>query len=184
MAVRVLEETGVTGLSSRAIAAQMRVTPSALTQRAGRAELLRLVLVIFSDRWLQWVDVPPWHDLPTRLPQNAEEMHGVRVWHALAELARGEALAGNRVLTEVMAQARQDERQLVAGRLGHLLGRTPSHAEVATTTALVAGLRLEVVAVDPAISPAEAVDLLSAHVRRLAAVSRSESDPAQTARAG
>lgn len=172
-AVRILEQTAVTGLSSRAVAAGLRVSPSALTQRADRAELLRLVFVFFVDRWSRWVDVPPWHDLPARLPQSAEEVHGVRVWHALAELARGEALAGNQVPADVIARAREDERLLIANRLTGLVGRRPSDAEVTLTTALVVGLRLEVAGARPAVSPTTAVDLLRAHVRGLAGLSPS-----------
>jgi hypothetical protein len=172
-AVRILEQTAITGLSSRAVAAWLRVSPSALTQRADRAELIRLIVIFFVDRWSRWVDVSPWHDLPARLPHSAEELHGIRVWHALAELARGEALAGNPVPAELITQAREDERLLVRDRLGGHLGRPPSDAEVATVTALVAGLRLELAAAQPAITPMEAVDLLRAHVRGMLRLSPS-----------
>lgn len=175
-AIGLLAETGVAGLTSRAVASRLRVTPSALSQQGGRKNLLRLVFVLFADRWEAWIDVPPWHDLPARLPATEEEMHGVRVWHALAELARGEALAGNPVPSDVLLDARAQERVSIGRHLERLLGRPPSPAEVLTTTALVVGLRVEITAPQPAISPAEALDLLDAHVQRLRA------EPAQSVR--
>lgn len=175
-AIGLLAETGVAGLTSRAIASRLRVTPSALSQQGGRQNLLRLVFLLFADRWEDWVDVPPWYDLPARLPESEEEMHGVRVWHALAELARGEALAGNPLPSDVLLGARAQERASIARHLKRLLGRTPSPPEVSTTAALVVGLRVEITAPQPAISPAQAHDLLDAHVRRLRA------EPAQSVR--
>ena len=167
--VDILAGTSIAGLTSRAIAAWLRVTPSALTQRADRAEVIRLVLIFFADRWEKWVHIPPWHDLPARLPMTEEEVHGVRVWHALGELARGEALAGNLVPTDVIGRAREEERASVSANLARLLDRRPTDAEVVGTVALVAGLRLELATAPTAISATEAADVLTAHVRRLRA---------------
>jgi AcrR family transcriptional regulator len=168
-AICLLAETGVSGLTSRAIASRLRVTPSALSQQGGRENLLRLVFFLFADRWENWVDIPPWHDLPARIPESEEEMHGVRVWQALAELARGEALAGKTVLSDVLRDAQENERASIARHLQRLLDRPPSPAEVSTTVALVVGLRIEIVAAQPAISSAQALELLQAHVERLRA---------------
>ena len=167
--VQLLEDTGVTGLTSRAVAGRFRLSPSALTQRAGRAELLRLAFVFFTRRWSDWVHGDSDSGLLARLPREPEEVHGVRVWHSLAELARGEALSGNPTPHEVLALARDDERALLASRLRVLLDRPALDSEVAGTLALGVGLCLELAMVPPTMTPTAAAYILRQHARHLRA---------------
>ncbi|WP_296606117.1 hypothetical protein [Nocardioides sp.] len=169
-AVGILSEAGATAFSSRALAATLGITPSALSQRAGRTEVLRVVFVFFADRWEAWT-----HDLgpsavPARLPETEDEVLGVRAWHALDELARGELAQGNDVPAAVLALARERESELVARRLTGLLGARPADADLAVVMALVGGLRREVTTTpEPSISTAMATELLTGHVASLAA---------------
>ncbi|HYF74018.1 MAG TPA: hypothetical protein VD864_14405, partial [Nocardioides sp.] len=146
------------------------ITPSALSQRAGRTEVLRVVCAFFADRWEDWT-----HDLGSsamlaRMPETEDDVLGVRAWHALEELARGELAQGNDVPAAVLALARERESELIASRLTRLLGGRPADAELATATALVGGLRREVTSTpEPLIPTAMAVELLRDHVASLVA---------------
>lgn len=128
-----------------------------------------MVFVFFADRWEEWThDLDP-SSTPARLPETVDEVLGVRAWHALDELARGELAQGNDVPAAVLALARERESELVARRLTRLLGARPADADLAVVLALVGGLRREVTTTpDPSISIAMATRLLTDHVASLA----------------
>lgn len=169
-AVRLLSEAGATAFSSRALAMMLGITPSALSQRARRTEVLRVVFVFFAERWEDWTHGGGSSAVPARLPETEDEVLGVRAWHALEELSRGELARGNDVPAAILALARERESDLVARRLTRILGRRPAAAELAAVTALVGGLRREVTATpEPSISVGMANELVREQVASLVA---------------
>lgn len=98
-AVSSLAERGLIELNVSVLARWIGVTPQAVTQRPGgpagaRARVFHLVARTFGDRWLAWVTPPLIADPPViRVPETAAERHGVAVWAAFGELARGEQAA-------------------------------------------------------------------------------------------
>jgi hypothetical protein len=167
-AVHLLVDRGLVDLSSRAIAGYLRVTPPALTQQANRAEQLRLLVVAIGQRWISWsCSGGGGTGLPARLPGTDDELHGVRVWAAVAELARGESARGNPVPSNLLDTFRNEERDLVAWNLDRILDRPPRPDEVVLTVALVAGLREELIAPRTRLPFDQACALLERHVDRL-----------------
>ena len=166
-AVHLLADRGVGDLSSRAIAGYLGTTPSALTQRAHREQQLQLMVVALGQRWLDWSGCRPETGLPARLPGSADEVHGLRVWAALTELARGEAAAGNPEPARLIAGYRAEERAMIDWSLMRILDRRPGPEELAVTAAIVAGLREELVAPSPALTADAASAALRGHVDRL-----------------
>ena len=73
------------------------VTPSSVIQRVGgKARVLEIIVGRFGDRWLDWAAWPCTGD-GLRLSTDECEIHAVRVWQALAELASGAARAAIRL---------------------------------------------------------------------------------------
>jgi len=149
-AVHVLETTGVDRFSVAAMARWMKVSPEAIHNNYSRARVLELVAICFSNRWLRWsVGDPLWlraeHPCPLRLPRSVDERHGVRVLHALTELARGERVMGNPVPGTHLARLRQDEATLLRSRLAQLapdpLSGPVDDVGLRGLTALLSGLR-------------------------------------------
>lgn len=99
--VHLLRTSGVDAVSMRALAQWMKVTPSAVTQRAGRAESIVLIARALGRRWLQWSAHQLIEGRPGP-PASDAEAHGVRVWHLISELARTEAAAGRGTAAEVI----------------------------------------------------------------------------------
>ena len=167
-AVHLLVDRGIGELSSRALAGYLGITPPALTQQACRAEQLRLLVVALGRRWLDWSDLCGGTGLPARLPEDEAELHGVRVWGAVAELVRGEETRGNAPLAALLGEFRREERAQLSWRLAELLDRRPHDDAVTSTGALVAGLRQELTSPDPSVSYEEAARILREHVDGLA----------------
>ena len=95
--VRLLAQGGLEQIKMTAAARWMGQVPSAVKQRSGgRDGFLRMVTARFGRRWLRWVSLPA-RDLGTlvRLPDGDDEVHGVRAWSALCEVAAGEARQAN-----------------------------------------------------------------------------------------
>jgi hypothetical protein len=166
-AVHLLATRGLRDLSSRAIARHLGISGPALTLQACRTEQLRLLVVALGRRWVRWSDSSYGVDVPARLPETEDELHGVRVWTALAELARGEAAGGNPEPSRLFTAFCRDERDQTAWNLGRLLERQPDELEVAATVALVSGLRHELAAGRPSVTFPQAQELLLEHVGRL-----------------
>ena len=175
-ALCVLMDRGVDGLSVRAMAGWMKVTPESILNRYSRAQVIELLIVTFGHRWLQWVDLPHRRDeIPTRLPESDAELHGVRVHHALAELARSEQLAGRSGPAQIIVANRADERALLrrglmecgvddAARSG--AGGTDA---VDGTSALISGLRLALAEPEPTLTYDRAVQILRDQIASLKA---------------
>lgn len=139
--VQVLGECGLDRFSVGALARWMKVTPAAVLKANTRSEVVRIVAVTFGERWLDWVSPRLDDPLPARLPRTDDELQGVRVWHALAELARGEALAGRHRPEAALSEVRRIERRLLEEDLAARIRRTPTAEETTRIAATVVGLR-------------------------------------------
>lgn len=124
------------------VARWMRQVPSAVKQMAGgRDRFLRMVTARFARRWLGWAtSIPYRRTIPVRLPVEVDEIHGVRVWSVLREIAYGEARAGRTSLAELVAETEESEQAALIHALTRS-GRQPTDAEAALVSCLVAGLR-------------------------------------------
>lgn len=93
--VELLRTRGVDGLTMKALAAWMRVTPSAVTHRAKWPATVELFVAGLMRRWVQWslAGLRRRSALPS-VPATAGERHGVRCWYLAHELARTEVAAG------------------------------------------------------------------------------------------
>ena len=132
-AVHVLAAKGATGLTIRAVAEWLRVTPPRVSQLATRDHLIEVVTARFGIRWMNWIEHRRWREgALALLPAEPDEVAGVRVWLALAELARF-----NPRPAELLAYTRGREQVLVAD----LLEVEPDSADVTLVLATAQGLR-------------------------------------------
>lgn len=182
--VHVLAERGLARFSVSALARWMKVTPAAVLNTKPRKHVVEAVTARFGDRWLAWGKPDLYDDIPARLPQTEDEIHGVRVWHALGELARGETVAGRPNPTEILADIRRRERMATGLHLEHRLGRRATEDEVRATCCLVEGLRLHLALPGADLSHDQARRLLTGHVSRLHAVRPPEPGRQPTERPG
>lgn len=139
--VHVLARRGLDQLSVGAVARWMKVTPEAVLKTTSRARFVEIVVGRFGERWVRWTAPGYGADVPARLPESEAELHGVRVWHALVELARSEAIAGRPTAEGIVAELRRREATALTSELRHRLGRPVDALEVAGMGALVDGLR-------------------------------------------
>lgn len=141
--VVLLAEGGPEVVSMAAVARYRQQAASAVKQRIGGREAFLLAVVDrFSERWLDWVGRPPLHGpVKVRLPQRDDEIHGMRVWRVLREIAAGEARAGRTELAEHVAEADAPQRADLARHLRRVTGRTPTEAELTAMLCLARGLR-------------------------------------------
>jgi hypothetical protein len=107
-AVHVLADHGVVGLTTKAVAAWLRVTPARVSQMATR-EHLRLVVTWFANRLLDWIEQRYWSEgCSALLALEEENVVGPRVWLALCEWRRGRP-----ELAEIFESARERERAVL-----------------------------------------------------------------------
>jgi hypothetical protein len=163
-----LHSHGIHTFSVSALARELRVTPAAVLQRQSRRDLLSDVVLTFGARWLWWSLQPSYAEpIPGRLPSTDHELHAVRVWQALCEVARGAAAAGDPELLEHVRWVRTEESAQVGFALDRLLDRPPEQSELDLTLVLLDGLRRELAAPDPRITLDQARDVLVRHVEGL-----------------
>jgi len=129
--VDVLGAGGLDQFSVGAVARWMQLTPQAILQRCGgRARLLEWVTDSFARRWLGWSSRVGPEEFGLNplgaLPATDHERLGVRVWQALAELARGELVAGRPGPSLIVSECRAQERQLLSWALRDHWGRSPA----------------------------------------------------------
>lgn len=169
-AVMTLAEGGLRALSISSMARRIGVSPPALTQRwrgprGARARILQLVVHRFGERWHWWSRGPLIEDPPSlALPATDDELEGVRVWLALRELARSEHAAGNPDVALAVAQIGALDRAEIGDKVRCRGGGRVASGAVVGICALADGLRIELVASEPAIQLATAEDLLRTHI--------------------
>lgn len=172
-AVDVLAERGLDRFSIGAVARRMDMSPQAVSNRfpsseGGRPRVLQLITVTFGKRWLAWVTPGLAAEPPMiRLPENDAERHGVRVWLALAELARGERARGNTGLESAVGWVRSREREDLAVSLEQWTGSRIPPDEVMSIVVLVEGLRAELASGDPHLNVETGHELLRSAMERL-----------------
>lgn len=172
-AVALLRERSVDALNVSALARWMGVTRQALSERlwssgGTRRRILQLTVLAFADRWSGWVQAALLEDPPVpALPRSAEEVHGLRVWSALTELARGELARGNPDPAAAIVATRELEREVMRDRCTSWLGTDVSDQDLLELGALADGLRADLILSAPRSSFDEAHRLLS---RRLEAI--------------
>lgn len=175
-AVELLRDRAADAVNVSALARWMGVTRQTLSERlwdpnGARHRIMRLTVLAFADRWLAWTGAALLADPPVpALPHDEAELHGVRVWAALAELARGEAAAGRPDPSAVVVDTRVRERVDLRERMTSWIGAAPSEEDLIELAALTDGLRASLAAAVPDVTLDVANRLL---VRRLAAMRRS-----------
>jgi hypothetical protein len=88
-AVHVVADHGLAGLTTKAIAAWLRVTPARVSQMATREHLRLVVTARFANRLLDWIEQRYWSEGCTApLAVEQENVTGPRVWLALCEWGR------------------------------------------------------------------------------------------------
>ena len=176
--VRVLRSRGLQEFSIAACARAVDLSPQALNERfsgkyGARRRVLQLVANAYGARWLEWVRPGLEADPPLiRLPESDEEISGVRVWLALAELGRGEGHVGNPHLAGLLSSFRATEADLVGDAFRTCTGRPPNRVQLAILTALTDGLRAELAAPHARIAHPAAVDAMARAVADLGAILR------------
>lgn len=93
-----------------------------------------------AGRWVRWASRPAYGVL-LRLPEHDDELHGVRVWSLVREIAAGEHRAGRPVLAEVVAGAEAREREALEFEVAAVLGRRPTQIEVRVLQCFGVGIR-------------------------------------------
>lgn len=168
--VHLLARQGLDRWSVGGIARWMKVTPPAVLGRYSRAQVVELMVSRFARRWVHWAAFPDHElELPAALPGTDDERNGVRVWWLLGELTRSERLRGRDAAEQRYVAAQRDEAALLARTLTRLLGRAATPREVLEAAALVTGLRALLVQPAPAVTVADAQELLQDQVARLRA---------------
>lgn len=110
-AVHVLADHGLVGLTTKAIADWLRVTPARVSQMATREQLRLMVTARFANRMLDWIEQRYWSEGCTALLAVEEQnITGPRVWLALREWGRDRP-----ELTELFELARDRERAVLSG---------------------------------------------------------------------
>lgn len=109
--VEALRAGGVERVTLGAAAREMGVSSQATHKLAGgRAEFLGQVVATFLSRRWAWMTTG---DGPARIPTSEEELHGLRVYRLLVELAAGEHRAGREGLAQQLERDRHRYRDWV-----------------------------------------------------------------------
>lgn len=156
--VELLLDGGTEKVTMASVARSLRQVPSSVSQITGsRKAFLGMVVGRFTGRWARWVAQPDYSGaVRLRLPVADDELHGVRVWSALREIAAGEARAGRPELAKTIAEARPSERLML---LAAFRGRGIEASEVVINALLCLADGLRVAMADPV----EPIDLELAH---------------------
>ena len=132
-ASRLIVAGGVQGISLRAIAAELDLSPSTLSaQYTNRERLVRVTAGGFIRRWAAQISARTVREGALgHLPADESDLSGTRVWLAWCEVARTAPDVGL-----VVGTALREERESLAWALGY-----PPEDDVALLSALIAGLR-------------------------------------------
>ncbi|RHW24811.1 hypothetical protein D0Z08_22860 [Nocardioides immobilis] len=172
-AVALLKKRNVSVVNASALARWIGMSRQALNERlwdpdGARRRVIALTVGAFADRWIAWVRPGLLDDLPLpSLPRTEDEVHGVRVWMALSELARGDLVAGIPDAAARIHATRRQEREVLRHRLWDWLGTPPDDDDVLELCALTDGLRSALAAPIPDLTPEDADRVLRSRVEAL-----------------
>jgi hypothetical protein len=159
-AVHVLAAQGAVGLTTKAIADWLRVTPARVSQMATLEHLRLVVTARFANRLLDWIEQASWLEGCTSLLAVEEEnVAGVRIWLALCELGRKRP-----ELTEIFERARDRERAVLIN-----LGLGLGDQEVVLMLATIEGLRVRLCDPSRPLTPEQARSTLDRLLQLLGA---------------
>lgn len=151
-AVNLLRVGGVEKLTLNTLAKAALYAPGHFHARVGgRAGMIEMLVSGFADRWQRRITDPRWiGDGLAWLPGDPGAVHGVRCWHAMVELAYGEACAGRPGAAETLAALDRREQYYLHAALATHLGRRPAADELLLVQLALRGLRAAMAApVDP-----------------------------------
>lgn len=182
-AVALLKERNVSVVNASALARWIGMSRQALNQRlwdsdGARRRVIGLTVGAFADRWIARVRAGWSHEDPLpRLPRTDHEVHGVRVWAALTELARGDLAAGIPDAAACIHATRRQEREEAHYGLRKRLGARPDKDAVLELCALTDGLRSALTAPIPDLTPQDADRLLRRRLDTLRSAARTTPGP-------
>jgi len=137
----------------------------------GRAGLIGIVVGHFADRWVRRVTGRPDDDnVVAWLPDSAGAIDGVRCWHAMIELAHGEARAGRLGPAKTIAVLHAEEQMFLYRSASGPLARRPTGDELLIVQMVLHGMRAAMAAPD---SPLP-IESARAALRRLFEALRAE----------
>lgn len=109
-AIELLRTGGVERLSLNTLGKAALYSPSRFHARVGgRAGMIVMLVGHFADRWSWRVCQPPSLTEFAWLPESPRAIDGVRAWHAVLELAHGEARAGRPKAAAIVAETDREE---------------------------------------------------------------------------
>ena len=128
-------------VTMRSVAAHMNCTPSAVTHASGgRAGFLEMVVRCVGIRYANWLRAGSGSGTLFALPLHADEVHAVRVWRTLSEIAQGEERAGRPYLIELVEAFNAADADALDWRL-NVPAAEVCWAKVPAVLAAVRGLR-------------------------------------------
>lgn len=161
--LRLLVTGGVDQINMNAVAREMRKYPSAIKQSSGgRAGFLIRVTKEFASRWDKWIyrQMDPANHRPP-IPRTVVEIHGVRAWSAIRELAAGEARAGRPAMSEIISRVDVQERSAIAQMIQMTTRREADPVAVMYIWCVARGLRAAVTDPQPHLTADEAEEILT-----------------------
>ena len=108
----------------------------------GRAGMIDVLVRCFADRWERRVTQPTYdEDRAPWLPDSPGAVDGARCWHAMLELAYGEARCGRTAPARAIADLHLREQQALHLLASGPLGRRPTRQELLVIQMTLHGLR-------------------------------------------
>lgn len=159
-ALHIVRDQGMGGLTVRAVADWVGVTPAAVSQRTTRQQMVSGVVELFCERWLTWVSGRTFSEgVFALLPGTNDDVAALRILLGVIEHARHDGDAARRVA------AVADAERAILDRFTELEGADARPNANDACRALVDGLRAAVGAPRDPMPVDRARDLLGAHLQ-------------------
>lgn len=140
------ESGGVDQITMSAVARRLNMARSSIHQAHGNLTGFYVSLISrFSFRWYDWFSSGYGDPTPVRLPEEASDHVGVRVWSSLRAVAAAQAQAGSREPWDAVERVLGRERRFLAAAIRDAHGSWPEPATVGGLLALADGLRTQMV---------------------------------------